>query len=314
MANELQEHISYLLKYGVARSNRFQVLIPLPNELLARINNTAQQKTSSWFGDDSVLSLINSFVGGSSGDVTRGLNLMIEQTEFPGKNLTTSNIKYNGDFYRQAYAVVYGMAPFTFKVTRDMHEKNIIDEWMNLIVDPRTHEVRYMDEYAVDITINQLDEQDNVVYSVLLKDAFPTMCNPMTASNEEQNVIHRLTTIFAFRRWERVGELENKTGHYSSLSQTIFGPILAPILSNPAVQKALDIFEQSTGIDLEGEAVNIYNQVEQIVRNTTGSSVNTTVGVLGEIKARTENNQKIEPIQKAKILDIINKAIGALKS
>lgn len=314
MANEFQEHISHLLKHGVARSNRFQLLIPLPNELLSRVSNTAQSKTSSILGGGDVLSLISSFVGGSSNDVTRGLNLMIEQTEIPGKNLTTSDIKYNGDFYRHAYAIVYGMLPFTFKVSRDMYEKNIIDEWMNIIIDPRTHEVRYMDDYVVDITINQLDEQDNVVYSVVLKDCFPTMCNPMTSSNEEMNVVHRLMCMFSYRRWERVGERENQNGPYASLSQTVFGPILAPILSNPAIQKALDIFENATGIDLEGEAVNIYNQVENIVRATTGSSVNTSVGVLEEIKARTENNQKIEPLQKAKVLEVIENAIGSLRS
>lgn len=313
MANEFQEHIGYLLKYGVARSNRFQVLIPLPNKLLDRISNVDQFKTSSLLGGD-VISLISSFVGGSSNDVTRGLNLMVEQTEMPGKNLTTSDIKYNGDFYRHAYAIVYGMLPFTFKVSRDMYEKNIIDEWMNLIVDPRTHEVQYMDDYVVDITINQLDEQDNVVYSVLLKDAFPTTCNPLTNSNEEMNVVHKLMCMFSYRRWERIGERENQKGPYASLSQTVFGPILAPILSNPAVQKALDIFENVTGVDLEGEAVNIYNQVENIVRATTGSSVNTSVGVLQEIKARTENNQKIEPLQKAKVLEVIENAIGALQS
>jgi len=313
MTSQTQEYIAYLLKYGVARSNRFQVLIPLPNELQKRVANLQQQKTSSWFSGD-IISNISSFVGGSSNEITRGLNLMIEQTEIPGKNLTTTDIKYNGDFYRQAYAIVYGMLPFTFRVSRDMYEKNLIDEWMNLIVNPRTHEVTYMDDYVVDVVVNQLDEQDNIVYSVVLKDCFPTMCNPLTSSNEEMNTTHKLMCMFSYRRWERIGELENKTGPYASLSQTVFGPLLAPILSNPAIQKAFDVFTQYTGVDLEGEAVNIYNQVENIIRSTTGNSVNTSIGALEAVKAQTEVNGRITEQEQAQIITIVNNAIQALRS
>lgn len=309
-----QEHFAHVLKYGLARSNRFQVLIPLPRVLESGTANTNQSKTSSWMSSD-VIQLISSFTGAGTSNVTRGLNMMIESTEIPGKNLNTTDVRYNGDFFKLPYSVIYPAQQFTFRVSRDMHEKNIIDEWMNLIFDPVSHEVAYMDDFCVNITINQLDDQDRIVYSVVLRDAFPILVNPLTVSNEEQNQFHRLATMFSYKRWERIGEAENKIidGGVGSLSQTVFGPILAPILTNPAVKKALEILERNTGIDLEGEAVAIYNQVDAVVRSTTGSSISTSTSVLEQIKASVRMNGEITDMQKAELLEIIENAIDALK-
>lgn len=307
-----QEHFAHILKHGLARSNRFQILIPLPNSLLSDTSNESQQKTSTWFNND-VIRLISSF-SGSGPEITRGLDLMIESTELPGKNLNTTDVRYNGDFYKLPYAVVYPMQQFTFKVSGDMHEKNIIDEWVNRIYNPVTHEVAYMDDYCVNITINQLDEYDRIVYSVLLRDAFPTMVNPLTVSNEEMNQFHKLVTMFSYRRWERVGEKENTADNgVDSLSQTVLGPILTPILSNPVVKEALTVFENATGIDLEGEAVGIYNQIDQILRQTTGGSINSTVGIIEQIKASIGLNGKLTNIQKAELIQIVNKVLTSLK-
>lgn len=307
-----QEHFAHILKYGLARSNRFQVLIPLPPALQNKVNNTSQDKTSTWLNED-VVELISSYSGGAT-EITRGLNLMIEETDLPGKNLVTTDIRYNGDYYKLPYGIVYDSQSFVFRVSRDMHEKNIIDEWMNLIFDPVKHEMGYSEDYAVNIIINQLDEQDRIVYSVVLKNAFPTLCNPMNVSNESVNERHRMVTSFMYRRWERIGENAENNNLVDALSKTPFGPIVTPILSDPAVQGALEVFEQNTGIDLEGEAVNIYNQVDQIVKNTTGSSINKHISLIESIRANTEDNDDLTQAQKDKIIQIIDKALNALRS
>lgn len=312
-STETQEHFAHVLKNGLARSNRFQVLIPIPNALQGSTSSTLQSKTSSLFGLDIIKPISSSGSGGS--DVTRGLNLMIESTEIPGKNINTTEIRYNGDFYRIPYSVVYPAQQLTFRLSRDMHEKNIMDAWMNLIYNPINHEIAYIDDYSVNIVINQLDEMDRIVYSVVLREAFPTLLNPLTVSNEESGLFHRLGVMFMYRRWERVGEAENKivSGGVGRLSQTVMGPILTPILSNPVVKKALDIIESTTGLDLEGEAVAIYNHIDSIIRATTGTSINTSTSVLEQIKASTQINGKITDGQKAQLIDIINNAIEALK-
>jgi len=306
----VQEHLAYLAKHGVARSNRFRVIIPIPMQLQKQSSSVAQNKTSSFFGED-VIKLIRSFAGSGVNEITRGLDVMVEQTELPGKQLTTIDVKYNGDTFKLPYSVVYGVQQFTFHSSQDMYEKNLIDEWLGLIFDPITHEIAYMDDYVVDIFINQLDNHDEVVYSTVLRDAFPVSVNPLVVSNEEMNQAHRVMCQFAYRRWERVGEKENSNGLVDALSETPFGPYVTPILSNPVVQRGLDYLKDQ-GIDLEGEAVNIYNQVDEIVRNTTGQSVNQSVSLIKAIQASTEINDAIPDQQKARVLDVISGTLNRL--
>lgn len=309
----VKEFQANIMKNGMARTNRFQVLIPLPPALQSKTNNTGQEKSSSFEGFE-IVQKISSFFGGGNVETTRGLDLMVEQTDLPGKNLTTTDIKYNGDFHKLPYSTVYDAQQFVFRVSREMYERNIMDEWMNLIYDPQTHEIEYMDNYVSNIVINQLDEKDRVTYAIVLKDAFPVTCNPMTVSNEDNNQFHRLSVSFAYRKWAREGEAESKPGSLiDSLSETPFGPLLTPILSNPAVQRGLEVFERETGIDLDGEAVAVYNQVDQIVKNTTGSSINKSVTMIEGIRASTSINDRITTDQKDRVIGIIDDTLSGLR-
>jgi len=311
MPSSFQEHLQYITKYSLARTNRFQVIIPLPDAILPETSNTDQEKTSTFFGSD-VIKKVASYLNGP--ELSRGLEIMLESTDMPGKNLATTEVKYNGDFYKVPYTNTYEAQSFTFRCSRDMYEKNIIDDWMNLIFNPTTHEIGYMDEYATNITINQLNEQDQIVYSVILKDAFPSLCSPVAMSNEDKDTFARLQVEFMYRRWQKQEESVDDQGGVSSLTQTPLGPIVAPVLSNPAVQNALSAFEDQTGLDLEGEAVNIYNNIDSVLKNTTGSSVNQSASVLEGMKAQIEVNGNISDDQKGTLIDKVNDAITNLRS
>ena len=308
-----QEYIQYLTKYSIARTNRFQVIIPLPTALLPDTDNTEQEKTSTFFGQD-VIKYVSSYLGGGGSEITRGLEIMVESTDIPGKSLTTTEVKYNGDFYKIPYANVYETQQFIFRCSRDMYEKNIIDDWMNLIFNPTTHTIGYMDNFVTNITINQLNEQDEIVYSVILKDAYPSLCAPLPVSNEDRDTFARVQCQFMYRRWQKAEENVNVSDGVSSLSQTPLGPILAPVLSNPAVQRALDTLENQTGLDLEGEAVNIYNQIDAIVKSTTGTSVNQSVSILEAMKAQIEVLGTITAESASKLIGIIDDILTDLRS
>jgi hypothetical protein len=306
-----QEHLQYIAKHSVARTNRFQVIIPLPAELLPKTDNKEDKKSSSFFGQD-VIKYVSSFLNGP--EITRGLEIMLESTDIPGKSLTTTEVKYNGDYYKLPYANVYETQQFVFKCSKDMYEKNIIDEWMKMIFDPTTHAIGYMDDYVSNITINQLDEQNQVVYSVILKDSYPSLCAPITVSNEDKDNFARLQVQFMYRRWQKAEEATNTIDGVTSLSQTPFGPILAPVLSNPAVQRALSTLENQTGLNLEGEAVNIYNQVDAIVKSTTGSSTNQSAGLIESIKAQVSVSGTISELQKSSLIGKIDDVLTNLRS
>lgn len=311
----LQQFISHVSKHGLATTNRFRVVIPLPEMLDRKTANVNQEKTSSIFGSD-VIKFVQSYVGSGTTEISRGLDIMVEESPLPAKTLATTEIKYNSDFQKIPYYNVYDDLRFSFRCSKDMYEKNIIDEWMNTIFNPVTHEIEYYDNYVTNITIEQLNNQDNVVYSVILKGAYPMICNEIPLSNNERDTYALLSVNFAYSRWIRVGEDEDldesQSGLADALSQTPLGPSVTPILSNPAVERGLEVLEANTGIDLEGEAVNIYNQIDGIVRGTTGTSINKSISILNGIKGQISVNGEITDQQQAELIDIVDKILDKL--
>lgn len=298
---EYKESIRNILNNGLAKPNRFNVVIELPNIMQDKVSNVDDEKTN--FFTEGV-EIIKKFIPGAS-NITRGLSYSVEQTELPGKSLTTTEVKYNGDFYKIPYGVIYGVHPFTFRVSRDSFEKNVIDDWMLNIYDSETHTVNYFNDYTSRIIIEQLDSNDRVVHSVVLIDAFPIISNAINLDQGENNTYERLMVQFAYRKWKPLEKLEGGP-LAGSLSQTPLGPFVAPILSNPAVQRGLEVLEKNTGIDLEGEAVNIYNTVDEVVRNTTGNSINEGVRILNGVKVDTQNNNRISAQNQSDIIGVID--------
>lgn len=312
-----KQYTAGIIKNGLAPTNRFQVLIPVPASLLPSEKPAADgigsglSKLQKYFGE--AVKVVRIFTGGGSTEYTRGLDLMCSQTELPGKTINTSETKYNGDVYKIGQSLMYGNHQFTFKVSGDMYEKTIVDSWMNLVINPETHEVSYLSDYAVTINIFQLDQRDKIVHAVSLIDAFPVMMNPLTLSNNEHNNTHELMVQFAYRRWVNLDLSAEAGNNLGGLMDTPFGPYLAPFLSNPVVQRGLEYVKNATGLDLEGEAMNIYKQVDDIVQATTGESVNKTVGLLNTIKASVDVNDNISSTDAAKLLDLLDGTIGKLK-
>lgn len=316
-----KEHTANIMQNGLARTNRFQVLIPTPMmRNAAAVDESSDEfigprppvsKLKSLFGE--AVKVIRIFTGGGSSEYTRGLDLMCSQTELPGKTINTSETKYNGDVHKIGQSLMYGNQQFTFHVSQDMYEKTIIDQWMNLVVDPETHEVSYMNDYAVTINVFQLDQNDKIVHAVALIDAFPVMMNPLTLSNSEHNNVHELMVQFAYRRWINLDLSADPNNNMDSLLDTPLGPYLAPILSNPVVQRGLEYVKNTTGLDLQGEALNIYKQVDDIVKNTTGDSINKSVGLMNGIKASLDVNDKITQADAGKLFDFVEGAVKKFK-
>lgn len=307
------DKVAYTLKNGISRSNRFKVLIPLPEKMLKEVDKPeTSNETKNWF--NTTVKTIRLFTGDGRQELTRGLDLMCAQTELPGKSINTSEAKYNGDVFKVGQSITYGNQQFAFKVSRDMYEKNIVDEWMNLVVNPKNNEVGYLEDYAVDIFVYQLDELDSITHTIRLHNAFPVMTNPLTLSNHESNQTHELQVGFAYTTWSVVETDTSSNPLLDTLMQTPLGPFLAPILSSPVVQRGLDYFENATGIDLEGEALNIYNQVDDILKAATGESINQTVGLLNAILASLDVNDIITPQQQASLMDLISGTIARIEN
>lgn len=167
---------SQVLGKGLARSNRFEVIIP-PPQGMANFRNMSDP-----------------------------VSLLCEQASFPMLTVSTKPYKIYGPAYQRPVGIEFGGEgiPFTFHVDREMKVKSFFDEWMSLAVSPSNFNVSYQSNYISDLFVHQLDEADNVTYGVRIKDAFPRNMNLMDLNQSNQNQTHRLTVLFAYRTWEPI--------------------------------------------------------------------------------------------------------------
>lgn len=163
-----------VLGYGLARTNRFEVLILPPSSL------TAQYKAAAEVA-----------------------SLLVEQASFPILNIATKQFKIFGPTYQMPITSEYGGEGISinFHMDSNLTVKNFFDAWMHEVIDPTSYTVNYQEKYLGTIVISQLDEQDNITYEVELIDAFPRNINLMDLNNSSSNQTHRLNVLFAYRRW-----------------------------------------------------------------------------------------------------------------
>lgn len=193
---------------GLARVNRFEVLIPSPPIL---------QRTGS----------------------ERLVSLFAEVSNFPPLNLLVRPLKIGaGPTYQRPIGSEYGGdgISMTFHVDRKMVVKTFFDNWMESVVDGITYEARYQEDYVSEITISQLDEASNETYSIKLVEAFPRSMNLMELNHGSTNQTHRLNIIFAYRYWVNTRKIDNRQVVPNVPFQTIPAINLnTPVLNNPGI-------------------------------------------------------------------------------
>jgi len=164
---------SQVLSEGLARTNRFQVFIIPPLAM-----NSYKDKATL-------------------------VSLYCEETNFPPLSTTVKSYKLFGPAHQRAVSSEFGGEgiSMTFHIDSSMYVKRFFEEWMYATVDPETFLLNYHKDYASNIQIDQLDEEDNIVYQCEIIDAFPRSINLLQLNNSAQNQTHRLTVMFAYRRW-----------------------------------------------------------------------------------------------------------------
>ena len=132
------------------------------------------------------------------------VSLFCESTSIPQLSVITKQQRLFGPSHVRAATIDYGGAglAMTFLVDREMKVKKWFDAWMHLCVNPGEFTVKYLNQYAGDITIEQLDEKDNVTYAIKLIGAFPTACGPLSLNHGSLDTFHRLPVTFTYRYWE----------------------------------------------------------------------------------------------------------------
>ena len=228
-------------KDGLARPNRFQVILPIPKyigdfietgllEKILNLPNTiatdVSEILSSSFGGQSPTGYSKS----SNASITRYLSMQCEAAELPSKSLGTTDVKIYGPTFKVPFQTQYTETTLTFMCTNEFYERKLFDRWMEAIMPTDTNNLRYpKDEesrYLTNIKIIQYDDFIKQIYAVELIDAFPVSIAAQPLSWSDDN-FHRLSVQFAYQKYRTIYE-----GNYDlkEAAASIFGSFAASSL------------------------------------------------------------------------------------
>lgn len=199
-------------KDGLARPNRFQVVLPIPKYVSEYISTSVIERLLNL--PNSIFSDITARVMGSNDagksfdpTITRYLALQCEAAELPGKSLTTDEVRIYGPSFQVPYQAAYGDTTLTFLCTNDFYERKLFDRWLEAIVPNDTNNPRFAKgektRFLTDIKIIQYDDFLKQIYAVNLIDAFPKSITAQNLSWSEDG-FHRLNVQFAYQRYETI--------------------------------------------------------------------------------------------------------------
>jgi hypothetical protein len=225
-------------KDGLARPNRFEVIIPIPRYVNSFIEqsifervlsfpinifNTAQDAITSKIGDNPRDE--NSKTSNAS--LSRYLSLQCDTAELPGKTLQTADVKIYGPIFKVPYQTQFTEINLMFLCTNDFYERKLFERWMESIMPMDTHNLRFSKDeetrYLTNIRILQYDDFIKRIYAVELIDAFPIGMAPQGLSWADDG-FHRLSVQFAFQKYRVIYD-----GGYdlAQAASTIFGSAAA---------------------------------------------------------------------------------------
>jgi hypothetical protein len=164
---------------GLAKPNRFEIQINLPSSIA---NTPAAQQL---------------------GTQDRTISIACEISHLPQLMLHIKPYVIYGPAQQRVITSDYGgdNIDMTFLLDKDMYIKTFFDTWIHNIVYPSTFNVNYLENYASDIIIKQLDEHDNIKYQATLISTFPKGISPLTLDYSATNQVHKMTVSFAYRKW-----------------------------------------------------------------------------------------------------------------
>lgn len=219
----LSDFKQQVLGKGLARTNRFEVIITSPK----KITRTPQ------------IAFRGAIVGGErtgfSTIPSNKISLLCEQASFPLLNINTKPYRIYGPAYPRPVVSEYGGdgTAMTFHVDREMQVKQFFDGWMQIVIDKDNYHVSFQEDYVVDIEVFQLDEAMNRTYGIRLIDSFPRSMNLMELNHAAQSQTHRLIVLFAYRKWESIQGVPGGFGRTSYNDPELTQPrINNQILSN----------------------------------------------------------------------------------
>jgi hypothetical protein len=180
---------------GLAPANRFAVYMALPlisfdpQNLVARVFN---QGTASPFIND-----------------PRDVSILCDSVTPPGRQISTSEVQTNLLSVKTPYTYINDDVTMSFHITNDHFMKKFFENWFNRMFDRKKMTMKYRSQFTTDVIIQQLDQRDVPVYTVTLKNAFPTSITSYELTNSGENQTQKQTITLSYEDWSEEGFVES---------------------------------------------------------------------------------------------------------
>lgn len=212
-------------KGGLAPANRFNVIFTPPTKTLLNVN---------------VEGLIGSIISGNGVNPKnliadpRDISLLCESVQLPSRNISTFEHSHDRQVNKYPYAFIDEDVTMVFHLTNDYYMKTMLDDWMASIFDTENYIVGYKKNYACDIIIQQLNQQDIPVYGVKLEKAYPINVAAVELNNGQSSTV-RLSVTFTYDKYIVEGPVSSTLSGVRSALSNVPGIPNLPDINVPNV-------------------------------------------------------------------------------
>lgn len=152
------------------------------------------------------------------------INALCKATNMPGRQILTQDRQMGMKMQKVAYGYASDDVTLTFHLLQDYGVKTYIDTWQSLAINQDDQRANYKKEYSYDVVIQQLRKDaiidlgfnvnlgilgnfgadiitpDQVSYTCILEDAFPTTMNAIDFSNDADQM-GELSVQLSYSNW-----------------------------------------------------------------------------------------------------------------
>lgn len=294
-----------IMRHGIERTNRFRVTIPLPNQLNAVIEQHQEQNGGllpDWLQE--TINLGSIVLGGVSNN-DRSIQFTCLGTALSGTQMAMEESKINGHTMKFSTGIERESTMFNFLVSNDFYEKKIFDKWMNFIVDEKTRKVSYFDDYTVDITVEALNANGQVVYTLNMIDSHPTTVDTYRLNKQSLDSYGMLSVNFQ-PLYITNDELPKDKSHTlpGNLGGLLDG-LTSGNLEQAAYSARMLVIQAKNG-EFTGEAAAIYSKINEISRQSIGFSITEVEKMKGGLNTMVELSSNITDLEKISLSSILD--------
>ena len=199
------------------------------------------------------------------------VNALCDSVTLPGRQIST--FEHGIVAIKRPYTFINDDVTLTFHVTNDFYIYGLFDKWMKHVINDVTHYIGYKDDYAMPMTISQLDLNNNEIHQMMLHKAYP-ISMALTPLGVGDANLSKLTVVMTYDNFTTKGSNFSWVSSFDELQAALSIPL--PGISSLPFQPFGDIREQ-TEFDL--------SKVKNSIASSLDASLNATINrIKGKIQ------------------------------